>query len=173
MPLRGLELGFSVASGELPVNREGSPGPSGNGQPRLAEGRGRIRVRGQSAKEARGTSFAYDDVGHGVRRTRGATAAVRGAARSRWRGGPSTRSTNGRALVGVPRCPRCRGVASPEHVGQLHKHRRAVALVPRMIRVPLYPVAAVDVERAVRWLDEHWGDAVFIPDELRDVAAVA
>ena len=69
--------------------------------------------------------------------------------------------------------PRCHGVTSPEHVGQLHKHRRAVALVPRMIRVPLYPVAAVDVERAVRWLDEHWGDAVFIPDELRDVAAVA
>jgi hypothetical protein len=71
-------------------------------------------------------------------------------------------------------CPRCHGVTSPEHVGQLHKHRRAVALVPRMIRVPLFPVAEVDVERAVSWLDEHWGSgAVTLPDELRDVAAVA
>ena len=41
-----------------------------------------------------------------------------------------------------------------------------------MVRVPLYAVDEVDVARAVRWLDQHWGGAVFIPDELRDVAAV-
>ena len=71
-------------------------------------------------------------------------------------------------------CPRCHGVTSPEHVGQLHKHRRAVALVPKMIRVPLYPVEQADVERAVSWLDVHWGSGVVVvPGELRDVAAVA
>ena len=48
-----------------------------------------------------------------------------------------------------------------------------MALVPRMIRVPLYPVEQADVERAVAWLDEQWGGAVYVPDELREVAAVA
>ena len=56
----------------------------------------------------------------------------------------------------------------------MHKHdSRTLALQARMIRVPLNPVEPVDVERAVRWLDESWGGAVYVPDELRDVAAVA
>jgi hypothetical protein len=42
-----------------------------------------------------------------------------------------------------------------------------------MVRVPRYPVAEADVARAVAWLEEHWAGGVFIPDELRAVAAVA
>jgi hypothetical protein len=71
-------------------------------------------------------------------------------------------------------CPRCGGVAPPDHIGFVHWHgRRTVPLQPRMVRQPRYPVAEVDVARAVRWLDEHWGGVVFIPDELRDIVAVA
>ena len=57
----------------------------------------------------------------------------------------------------------------------MHKHgSRTVALQARMIRTPLYPVEPVDVERAIRWLDESCPPgAVYVPDELRDVAAVA
>lgn len=57
----------------------------------------------------------------------------------------------------------------------MHKHgSRTVALQARMIRTPLYPVEPVDVERAIRWLDESCPPArLYVPDELRDVAAVA
>ena len=49
----------------------------------------------------------------------------------------------------------------------------AKTIQAKMVRTPLYPVEPVDVERAIRWLDEQWGGAVYVPDELRDVAAVA
>ena len=51
--------------------------------------------------------------------------------------------------------------------------RFVAPLVPRMMRVPLYTVAEVDVARAVPWLDERWGGGVSIPEELQGVAAVA
>lgn len=71
-------------------------------------------------------------------------------------------------------CPRCGAVAPPGRVGQVHRHgQRAVPLQPRMVRVPRYPVAEADAIRAVAWLEGHWAGGVFIPDELRDGAAVA
>lgn len=71
-------------------------------------------------------------------------------------------------------CARCGAVVPPEQIGEVHRHgRKVVALQARMIRTPLYPVESADVERAIRWLDEQWGGAVYVPDELRDVAAVA
>jgi hypothetical protein len=71
-------------------------------------------------------------------------------------------------------CPRCGKVAPPDRVGQVHRHgHRTVPLQPRMVRVPRYPVAEADAIRAVAWLEGHWAGGVFIPDELRDVAAVA
>jgi hypothetical protein len=71
-------------------------------------------------------------------------------------------------------CPRCGAVAPPDRIGQVHKHgQKAVALQARMIRTPLYPVEQAHVENALRWLNEQWGGAVYVPDELRNVAAVA
>ena len=71
-------------------------------------------------------------------------------------------------------CPRCDGVEPPDHVGRTHQHgRRVVTLAPRMVRQPLYPVERADVERGVAWLERNWAGGVFVPDELRDVAAVA
>lgn len=70
--------------------------------------------------------------------------------------------------------PSLRRVAPPDRIGEVHKHgQKAVALQARMIRTPLYPVEQADVESALRWLDEQWGGAVYVPDELRNVAAVA
>ena len=98
-----------------------------------------------------------------------------------WDAGPFGTGSRGRHLLAVDgargseqRLLECCAVASPDHIGLVHRRgRRTVPLVPRTVRVPLYQVAEVDVARAVRWLDEHWGGGVFIPDELRDVAAVA
>ena len=71
-------------------------------------------------------------------------------------------------------CSRCDAVVPPEQIGQLHRHgRKGVALQARMIRTPLYPVEPADVERAIRWLDESWAGAVFVPDELRELVHVA
>jgi hypothetical protein len=42
-----------------------------------------------------------------------------------------------------------------------------------MVRAPRYPVAEADAARAVAWLEAHWSGGVFIPDELREAAAVA
>ena len=61
-------------------------------------------------------------------------------------------------------CSRCGAIVPPEYIGQVHRHgRRAVAVQARMIRVPLYPVEQADVERAIRWLDEHWTGTVSSP----------
>jgi hypothetical protein len=46
----------------------------------------------------------------------------------------------------------------------VHKNgQKAVALQAKMVRTPLYPVEHDDVERAIRWLDEHWDGAVYVP----------
>jgi hypothetical protein len=71
-------------------------------------------------------------------------------------------------------CPRCGAVAPPHAIGQPHRHgRKTVALVPRMVRVPMFPVEDEDVEAAVAWLEAHWRGEPFIPEELQGVAAVA
>ena len=71
-------------------------------------------------------------------------------------------------------CPRFGAIVPPDRIGEVHKHgQKTVALQARMIRTPLYPVESADVEQAIRWLDKQWGGAVYVPDELRDVAAVA
>ena len=48
-------------------------------------------------------------------------------------------------------CPKCRAVKPPALVGELHSHngRGAVVFVPRMVRVPLYPVEDGDVDGAI------------------------
>jgi hypothetical protein len=89
-----------------------------------------------------------------------------------------------RALVGsyvYPRfvrravCPNCGAVKPPNLVGELHRHtgRKSAAFVPRMTRVPLYPVEQHDVDDAIGWLHDHWRGGVFVPDELMPLVAVA
>ena len=72
-------------------------------------------------------------------------------------------------------CVRCGAEEPPSRLGEVHRHgRTTVTLVARMVRVPLYPVAEADVARGIAWLEEQWGDVgVFIPQELREVSAVA
>jgi hypothetical protein len=65
-------------------------------------------------------------------------------------------------------------VYAPEKVGELHAHgRKTVVLVPRMMRVPLYPVDERHPDAAVAWLDEHWRGEPFVPDELLPLVTVA
>lgn len=72
-------------------------------------------------------------------------------------------------------CPRCGTVKPPNLAGELHAHkgRRSAAFVPRMTRVPLYPVEQGDVENAIDWLDDRWRGDVYVPDELLPLVAVA
>ena len=89
-----------------------------------------------------------------------------------------------RAVVGTyvyPRfvrravCPRCNAVKAPAFVGELQTHqgRKTAAFVPRMVRVPLYPVESGDVDRAIGWLDLNWRGGVFVPDELLPLVTAA
>jgi hypothetical protein len=89
-----------------------------------------------------------------------------------------------RAVVGTfvyPRfvrravCPRCGTVKPPGLVGELHAHkgRRSAAFVPRMTRVPLYPVEPADVDGAIGWLEENWRGDVYVPDELLPLVTAA
>ena len=73
-------------------------------------------------------------------------------------------------------CPKCSTIKPREFVGELHRHGRhgkASAFVPRMVRVPLYPVAPGSIEDASAWFEERWRGGVFVPDELLPLASVA
>ena len=73
-------------------------------------------------------------------------------------------------------CPKCSTIKPREFVGELHRHGRhgkASAFVPRMVRVPLYPVAPGSIEDVSAWLEERWRGGVFVPDELLPLVSVA
>ncbi len=89
-----------------------------------------------------------------------------------------------RAVVGMyvyPRfvrravCPKCGVVKAPHNVGEVHRHahKKSASFVARMVRVPLYPVEAIELEGAVTWIDEHWRGGVFVPDELLPLVTAA
>jgi len=71
-------------------------------------------------------------------------------------------------------CPRCQQAAPAERIGSLHSHgSRTVALVPRMVREPLYPVDERLLPLVLAWLDREWQGNPFVPNELLPVGAVA
>ena len=49
----------------------------------------------------------------------------------------------------------------------------SAAFVARIVRVPLYPVAARSVGDAVVWLDERWRGDVYVSDELLPLVSAA
>ena len=78
-------------------------------------------------------------------------------------------------FVGRANCPRYKHVAPPRMVGELHPHngRTAAAFVARMVRVPLTPVEAADVDGAIAWLDAQWRGDPSVPSELLPLVTAA